>query len=352
MGILEEDVREIAERLRDRLAALRDRTLLVAGGGGFLPSYLLEALGYSNEHFLDPPCRLICVDNFITGMPERLEHLQGRPGFSLIQHDLTAPLRLDGPVDYILHAASVASPPFYRKYPLETIDVNVLGTRNLLELARQKKVESFVYLSSSEVYGDPPREAIPTPETYRGNVSCTGPRACYDESKRLAETLCIVYCQRFGIPVKIVRPFNVYGPRLCLKDGRVIADFLKDALSGNRVTLYSDGQSTRSFCYVTDVVGAILLLLLSDHNGEVFNVGNDEEVSIESVAQLINALCERKPGIRFAKNADAHYLSESPRRRCPDLAKVKQAIPWQPVVNLRQGLRRTIQWYLDEDGVE
>jgi dTDP-glucose 4,6-dehydratase/UDP-glucuronate decarboxylase len=347
-GIVEQDLDDICKRIGARLPALSGLTLLVAGGGGFLPSYILDAVAYANDHFLDRPCQLVCVDNFITGLPERMAHLQIRPDFHFIHHDIIKPLALDQGIDYIIHAASIASPPLYRKYPLQTIDVNVLGTRNLLDLSRQKNVKSFLYLSSSEIYGDPVPEAIPTPESYLGNVSCTGPRACYDESKRLAETLCMIYHREFGVPVNIVRPFNVYGPRLRLDDGRVIPDFLKDALSGHAITSFSDGKATRSFCYISDAVTAMLLLLLSDCRGETFNVGNDEEVTIESVAGQINALFGNRPGIGYAKNADIHYLSDNPRRRCPDLNKLKHEIPWKPMVDLRQGLQRTVRWYLDQ----
>jgi nucleoside-diphosphate-sugar epimerase len=348
--IVGEDVQDICERVGESLKRLEGATLLVAGGGGFLASYLLDAVIYANNNLLDEPCRLIALDNFVTGHPQRLAHLLGRPDFTFIRCDLTQPLDLNEPIDFVIHAASIASPKVYRKYPLETVEVNVAGTRNLLELARRAKVKSLLYLSSSEVYGDPPDDAIPTPETYRGNVSTIGPRACYDESKRLAESLGWIYWHQFDVPVKTVRPFNVYGPRLRLDDGRVIPDFLGDALKGRSITLYSDGKSTRSFCYVADAAVALLLLLLSSHDGEAFNVGHDEEVAIESVAEMVNEIFGGEPGIRFAKSSDVHYLTHSPRRRCPDLTRVKRAIPWEPVVNLREGLRRTADSYSHEAG--
>jgi dTDP-glucose 4,6-dehydratase/UDP-glucuronate decarboxylase len=348
VGIVEEDIQDISRRTNERLRALRGSTVLVAGGGGFLPSFFLDVLAYANDHFLDPACRIVCVDNFITGLPTRISHLQSRPDFEFITHDIARPLELDHAVDYVVHAASIASPPLYRKYPLQTVDVNVQGTRNLLELSRRNIAKSFLYLSSSEIYGDPTPDAIPTPETYRGYVSSTGPRACYDESKRLAETLCMIYFHEFGVPVKIVRPFNVYGPRLSLDDGRVIPDFIRDALRGNPITLFSDGKTTRSFCYVTDAVTAMLLLLLSDYNGQVFNVGNDEEVTIEFVARRINAVAGNTTGIRLVESDDERYLLDNPRRRCPDLTLLKQSICWKPAVELSQDLQRAIQWQLDE----
>lgn len=349
-SMVEDDVREIIERTAQGLRALEGATILVAGGSGFLSSYILDALAYANDHLWGDPCRLICVDNLSTGVSARVAHLEARPDFEFIHHDIVSPLAIDVPVDYIVHAAGLPSPPVYRKYPLQTIDVNVMGTRNLLELSREKAVKSFLYLSSSEIYGDPTHDATPTPEEYRGNVSCTGPRACYDESKRLAETLCMIYHHDFGVPVKIVRPFNVYGPRLRLDDGRVIADFISHALSGGPITLYSDGKATRSFCYISDAVAAMLLLLVSDYDGEAFNVGNDEEVTIGLVADEVNALFGGKPGLQLGKSMEADYLTDNPIRRCPSLTKLKHAIPWEPQVRLHEGLLRTVQWYM-KDGI-
>jgi dTDP-glucose 4,6-dehydratase/UDP-glucuronate decarboxylase len=352
VDIVQEDIEDICRRVGEPLHALANASLLVAGGGGFLPSYFLDVVAYANEFLLEHPCRLLCVDNFITGVPARVEHLRDRPYFHFLHHDITQPLATDEPIDYVIHGASIASPPVYRKYPLQTVDVNVLGTRNLLELSHQKRVRSFLYMSSSEVYGDPPASAIPTTETYRGNVSPLGPRACYDESKRLAEALCMIYFHEYGVPVKVVRPFNVYGPRLRLDDGRIIPDLLREALQGKPLTLYSDGKATRSFCYIGDAVTASLLLLLSAHNGEVFNVGNDQELSIESLAREVIAVVGERLEVRFGRHTDAQYLADSPRRRCPDLTKIKRAIGWAPVTGLHEGLQRTVQWYRERKAIE
>ena len=195
------------------LERLAGKTVLVAGGAGFLPSYLVDALVRANERLLSEPCRVISVDNLATGVAGRLEHLRDRPDMAFVEADIVQGVALDEPVHHIVHAASIASPTWYRQYPLETIDVNVTGTRRLLELAREHEVESFLYFSTSEVYGDPPPERVPTSEDYWGHVSSTGPRACYDESKRLAEALCMTFFRLYETPVKMVRPFNVYGPR-------------------------------------------------------------------------------------------------------------------------------------------
>ena len=192
---------------------------------------------------------------------------------------------MENDVDFIIHAASIASPPTYRKFPIKTVDVNYQGTKNLLELAKEKNVKSMLLLSSSEIYGDP--EVIPTPESYRGKVSCTGPRACYDESKRLAETISILYFQQFNIPIKIARPFNVYGPYLNLNDGRIIPDFMNNAMNKSEIIIHSDGTPTRSFCYVTDAINGFFKLLFSKHDGVICNVGNDQEISVKKVAETM-----------------------------------------------------------------
>jgi UDP-glucuronate decarboxylase len=344
---LRRDIEEIAQRTQERLKLLEAAKLLVAGGGGFLPGWILDIVAYANDKILDRPCTLICVDNFSSGTPERLRHLEGKAWFRLLSQDIRKPLELepDLRIDYLVHGASIPSPSTYRKRALETLEVNTLGTRNLLDLASERGVKSFLYLSSSEVYGDPPAEYVPTPETYTGNVSFTGPRACYDESKRLAETLCSIYHRDYGMPVKIVRPFNVYGPWLRLDDGRVITDFVRDALNGGPITVLSGGRVTRSFCYIGDAVAAILLLLLSDLNGEAFNVGNNEEIPIAALADAVNDLFGGKSGVRYAASTDPDYLRDCPRRRCPDLTKLRNSIPWTPQVSLGEGLQRTIQWH-------
>ena len=347
---IEEDILDVCDRVGEALQGLSGSTILAAGGGGFIGSFFLDVIAYASDHILEQPATLVCVDNYQTGMPDRVAHLRDSDNFVFRRHDITEPLDLGHDVDYIIHMASIASPPRYRENRLPTVDVNVLGTRNLLELARQHSVKSFLYLSSSEVYGDPSPDALPTPETYPGNVSFTGPRACYDESKRLAECLCAIYYEQFGLPVKVVRPFNVYGPRLNLDDGRVMPDFIRNALDGNPIELYSDGRATRSFCYISDAVAASLLLLLSSNNGEPFNVGNDEEITIERLAQEVSLAFDDHPNVQFASSKDPDYLVDNPQRRCPDLTKVKQAIPWEPTVMLREGIRRTIQWHKEHPG--
>lgn len=345
--VVEEDLDRIVAGAATALQELAGRTVLVTGAAGFLLSFVVDALIRANDTLLSVPCRVVAFDNMIVSDWRRLAHLDGRSDVALVESDVAVRIPFDEHVDYIVHGASIASPSLYRRHPLETIDVNVMGTRRLLELTRERG-SRFLLLSSSEIYGDPPPERVPTSEDYWGNVSPTGPRAPYDESKRLAETLCTTFHRQFGIPTVIIRPFNVYGPRLSLEDGRVIPDFLRDAVAGKPISLLSDGSPTRSFCYVSDFVTALLLLLVRGSAGEAYNVGNDEEVSMRELAQLVADLAGG-PGVRLGESPDRDYLTDNPSRRCPDLRKTKAAIPWVPEVSLSAGLARTLAHYREQD---
>jgi dTDP-glucose 4,6-dehydratase/UDP-glucuronate decarboxylase len=253
--------------------------------------------------------------------------------------------------DFIFHLASIASPTLYRKHPIETIEVNVIGTRNLLNSALKNKVQSFLHFSSSEVYGDPDPEYIPTPETYWGRVSFTGPRACYDESKRLSETICLAYQRQYGIPIKIVRPFNVYGPGLRPSDGRVLSDMIRDGLTKKKVVLYSKGQATRSFCYVSDAWVGFLKVALSQENGEIFNVGNDSErISILDLAQIVKNILGSGVEVVHQNSSDPEYTVDNPQERQPDLRKIKARFNYSPSVSLREGIERMTIWMKNELG--
>ncbi|MBI4121526.1 MAG: NAD-dependent epimerase/dehydratase family protein, partial [Candidatus Ryanbacteria bacterium] len=233
--LIEEDIKRIIHVLGDEARALEGKTLLISGGSGFLGSYFVATVHALNKIF-KKPCRVISVDNYITGSRENLIHDIKDDAITFIEGDISKPLNnkeeLAGSVDYIVHAAGLASPFYYKKYPLETIEAAISGSKNLLELAREKKPTSFLFFSSSEIYGDPDPKYVPTPETYKGYVACIGPRACYDESKRLSETLCSIYHERFGVPVKMVRPFNVYGPGMKIDDYRVLPAFANRGLKG------------------------------------------------------------------------------------------------------------------------
>jgi dTDP-glucose 4,6-dehydratase/UDP-glucuronate decarboxylase len=349
-AVIQEDVESIVLGMKDVLAPLAGKTLLVTGGSGFLCSYLLDCIAYLNDTGWYKPCRVISVDNLRSGVAVRVAHLSQRSEFRFVSHDVSHPLKLSETVDFIVHGAGIASPTFYRKFPLETVDVNVAGTRHMLDLAVRGRATSMLYMSTSEIYGDPDAKAIPTPEDYRGFVSCTGPRACYDESKRMAETLCAIYHSLHGAPVKVMRPFNVYGPGQRLDDRRIIPDLMSAALSRRPLVLYSDGRATRSFCYVSDAIRAMWFVLLSGANGEAFNVGNDErEINIGELARELVAIAG-PPTLDVVQemSPDAHYLTDNPQRRCPDLRKLKSYFDWKPQMTLVEGLRRTLRSYQEQ----
>jgi dTDP-glucose 4,6-dehydratase/UDP-glucuronate decarboxylase len=344
--IILEDVPQICQEIEKEASILKGKSLLITGGSGFICSYFLDTISFLNETFFTTPCELICVDNLITGNKRRTSHLLSKSYFKFINHDVSKPLYFDGSVDFVVHGASIASPAIYRKYPIQTIDTNAFGTRYLLQLAMDKGAQSFLYLSSSEIYGDPSPENIPTPESYWGNVSSTGPRAPYDESKRLAEALCMSFWRVYNFPVNIARPFNVYGPGLRLDDRRVIPDFINNAVHNEPIVLYSDGQATRSFCYVSDAVTGFFKILLSGLRGEVFNVGNDsEEISIAELAGIINELSGSNLPIVYRESEDADYAKDNPQRRRPELTKIRRLLNYEPKVDIRTGLKRSIEWY-------
>jgi dTDP-glucose 4,6-dehydratase/UDP-glucuronate decarboxylase len=250
--------------------------------------------------------------------------------------------------DFIIHAASIASPMYYRQHPLETMDANVLGLRNLLDHAVRVRPEAFLNFSTSEIYGDPDARHIPTEETYRGYVSCTGPRACYDESKRFGETLCVNFAKTRGVPVAIARPFNNYGPGLRLSDRRVLPDFFRDVLAGRDIVLMSDGSATRTFCYVSDAIEGYLRILLRGRPGEPYNIGAESpEISMRALAELVVATAGAGIRITHRPSEDRDYLTDNPQRRCPVITKARQELDFQPRVALPEGLARSWAYYRD-----
>jgi dTDP-glucose 4,6-dehydratase/UDP-glucuronate decarboxylase len=345
--VIREDADWLVREAGLPLHRLSGKTLLLTGACGFLGAYVLDFLAHWNLG-QERPCRVLAMDNFLVGLPERIQHLQGREDIQFLSHDLTKPFVPQEPIHAIFHAAGVASPTFYRRFPLETIDVNVGGTRQLLELCRTQPVEWMLHLSTSEIYGDPAPEAIPTREDYRGFVSCTGPRACYDESKRLSETLCVLYHQQYGVPIKVGRPFNVYGPGQRIDDRRIVPDMMQSALKGEPLVLLSDGSATRSFCYLRDATWAMFLIGLEGLPGEAYNMGNDrEEVSMLRVAETVRDAAGLPP-VQYQRSEDRHYLTDNPQRRCPDLAKIRTLGRYEPQVLLQEGLTRTLRSYRED----
>lgn len=362
-SIVASDLSDICRRLDSDLKAMQGKTLFISGAAGFLGFYLVQALLHWNRtHSGSSPIHVIAADNYIRGVPDWLTPLAGEPSLHLLRHDITHPLP-GGlvPFDYVIHAASIASPTYYRKFPIETMDANVNGLRLLLDRCRQQQAEGdpvsgILYFSTSEIYGDPPPEEIPTPETYRGNVSCTGPRACYDESKRFGETLCVNFACQYGMPVMTARPFNNYGPGLNINDRRVIPDFATDIFSNNDLVLLSDGYPTRTFCYVADAIVGYLGILIHGKAGEAYNIGTEApEISMFSLAEMLAAQASELFGytgkVIMRASGEVDYLTDNPRRRCPVIAKAKAAFGYKPEVTLGEGLRRTLLWYRDHQQI-
>jgi nucleoside-diphosphate-sugar epimerase len=355
--VVDSDLEFIAVQAHEELAAMAGRRVMIAGGAGFLGYYLVQAPLYWNRTHPDSaPIHVTVLDNFVRGVPPWLTDLEGNPDLRLLKHDITHPLPADlGDVQYVVHAASIASPTYYRKYPIETMDANINGLRFLLEYclaqkAKGRPVEGVLFYSSSEIYGDPTIENIPTAETYRGNVSCTGPRACYDESKRYGETLCVNFAQQHGLPIKVARPFNNYGPGLKITDGRVIPDFARDVLNGRDIVMLSDGSAKRTFCYVADAVVGYYKVLVKGRPGEAYNVGvEDPEISmldlVDRVATLGRELFGYSGRVVRRNSADKDYLVDNPSRRCPVIAKARTELGYDPQVTINEGLRRSLIWY-------
>jgi dTDP-glucose 4,6-dehydratase len=303
--------------------------ILITGGAGFIGSHLARFL-------LRQSCEVVVMDNFVTGAPQNIEPLGHDPGFQLIRHDVTSYIALDGPLDWVLHLASPASPRDYLDLPIQTLKVGALGTHNALGLAKAKQA-SFLLASTSEVYGDP--LVHPQQEHYWGNVNPVGPRGVYDEAKRFAEAMTMAYHRTHGISTRIVRIFNTYGPQMRLHDGRAIPAFMTQALAGTPLTMYGDGSQTRSFQYIDDLVDGIWRLMRSDVSDPV-NIGNPREMSLMQLAKRIIELAESPSEIVF------HPLPvDDPKVRQPDITRARTLLGWEPRVEVEEGLRITLDWF-------
>ncbi|MFL5705961.1 MAG: UDP-glucuronic acid decarboxylase family protein [Ktedonobacteraceae bacterium] len=303
--------------------------IVVTGGAGFIGSHLCTRL-------LDEGHNVLCIDNFITGDERNIAPLRNHPHFSFLYQDVTRPFEFEA--DAIFHLASPASPVGYMDHPIETILVNSQGTYQMLEQAKKQNA-MFLVASTSEAYGDP--LVHPQREDYWGNVNPIGPRACYDESKRLGETLTMEYYRQYGLNTRIVRIFNTYGPNSQINDGRMIPNFITQALLNEPLTIYGDGSITRSICYVSDLVDGLMRAMFKPYTaGEVFNLGNTEEHTVLEYAKTIIQLCEASSSIIFEPNR-----VDDPERRRPDISKAQRVLGWEPKISIEAGLRRTIEWF-------
>ena len=353
--VVQRDLDYICDSLREELPLLRGKRLLMTGGAGFLGHYIVQTLLHANKRAKDQ-ISLTVYDSYVRGIPSWLSDLSNDKNLTLVRHDIVHPLPKDLPdFAHVIHAASIASPTFYRQHPIETMDANVNGLRHLLDYFREQQnrsrdVSGFLFFSSSEIYGDPTPGNIPTLETYRGNVSCTGPRACYDEAKRYGETLCVNFAEQYRLPIKVARPFNNYGPGLKISDRRVIPDYARDVMRGRDITMLSDGSPKRTFCYVADAVIGYLKILVKGRPGEAYNIGVEEpEVSMAELAERIVAISRGLFGYRgrvvLQQSKDPNYLVDNPGRRCPSIEKARRELGFSPQIELHEGLTRALTWY-------
>jgi dTDP-glucose 4,6-dehydratase len=303
--------------------------VVVTGGAGFLGSHLCDAIIARGD-------AAVCVDNFATGRPDNVAHLIGLPEFTLLESDVSIGLDVPGPVDAVAHLASPASPPDYYRLPLETLAAGSRGTENALRLAERDQAR-FILASTSEVYGDP--AVHPQPEEYWGNVNPVGPRSVYDEAKRFAEALTRAHAQSRGTDAGIIRIFNTFGPRMSARDGRIVTNFITQALNGDPLTIYGDGSQTRSFCYVDDLIRGIMSMLDSTERGPV-NLGNPEEFTVAEFAQLVLRITGSASTVEYVP-----LPLDDPARRCPVITRARDVLGWQPEIRAEEGIRRTVAWF-------
>lgn len=342
--VIEQDLTALRENLEDLRPKIEGRTFLVTGGAGFLGSWFIDVvIGFGG--------RVVCVDNLSSGSKRNIEHLIGNENFSFVEGDVLD-YQPEEKADYIVHMASIATPPLYMRHPVETLDINISGTRKLLELAMKDKVKGFLFTSTSEIYGNPPDGEVPTKETFHGVVNSFGPRCMYDEGKRAGEAYCYSYYHTHKLPVRIARIFNTYGPRLDVEStsqyGRALIKFVHQAIHDNPITVYGDGKQTRSFCYITDQIEGLMRLLLTPGiDGEVFNIGNHEETTIEFMAQTVLEVTGSKSKLTFDSPSN-YNLKDDPMRRCPDTTKAKKMFGYSDRVGLKGGIERVVLWMREE----
>lgn len=355
--IVKEDLEQIFEAIKGEKEKFQNANIFITGCCGFLGYYFLnffnkykETLGINS---------IVAVDNFQVGKPRWIKEIleDGKidlQEFDIIKGDISKIVR-NKENSFVIHMASIASPVFYRKYPIETIEANIWGLKKLLDDYKSSTLRGFLFFSSSEIYGDPTPENIPTPETYRGNVSTVGPRACYDESKRFGETICFEYSKQYNLPISIARPFNNYGPGMKIDDKRVPADFAKAVLNNQDIEILSDGSPTRTFCYISDAIAGYLKVLLYG-KFDYFNIGIDKpEISIKTLADIYaktaKELFNYDINVIYQKSDDKNYLTDNPNRRCPIIDKAKDVLGFSPQIYVEEGVKRFLE-YLSIEGIK
>jgi len=356
--ILIEDMNFIFDKLSDREKnKLKGTTIIMTGCGGFLGYYFMHFFSYFSDKLEIK--KIIGLDNFLTGTKGWLESLTKENNkvilkeFNVITDDIAEVTDAEK-ANLIIHAASIASPIFYRIYPEETLDANITGLRKILDYYKEKNIDGLLFFSSSEIYGDPFPEFIPTDEEYRGNVATMGPRACYDEAKRFGETMCYIFNQKYNMPITIARPFNNYGPGMNINDKRLPADFAKAVHEDRDLIMYSNGKPTRTFCYIADAVAGYLKVLLHGKL-DVFNIGIDKpEVSVSEFAELFSKNAKEvyhyKANVKFEIPEDKEYMTDNPNRRCPNIDKAKRVLNYNPTIYVDEGINRYLQFLKINNG--
>jgi UDP-glucuronate decarboxylase len=356
--VLKEDMDYIYNKLTgEEKEKFKNSRVLITGCGGFLGYYFMHFFNTYGDRL--GVIEVTGLDNFLTGSRDWLDRMTEASGkMRLYQFDIISddPETVPGieKANLIIHGASIASPTFYRIYPLETIDANITGLRRLMDYYVDKDIKGMLFFSSSEIYGDPFPEFIPTREDYRGNVATMGPRACYDEAKRFGETLCYVFGEKYEFPVSIARPFNNYGPGMNINDRRLPADFAKCVLENRDMVMFSDGKPTRTFCYIADAIAGYLKILLHGKT-DVFNIGIDKpEISVLEFARLFKKNAEKLFGyggeVRYDKSDDTQYMTDNPNRRCPDISKAKKVLGYDPGIYVDEGIGRYLEFLKHNNG--
>ena len=334
---IDNDIEKIYNNTKKFINKFSDKKILITGGNGFLGKYFVKVFLEYNK-FLKKPLKLVVLD-----LKFKKNDKINDSNVTYIEKDVSKNFSIGRKFDYIIHAAGIASPFYYRKKPIETLEVSIEGTKNCLDLARKYK-SKFIFFSSSEIYGDPDKKNIPTKEVYRGNVSTLGPRACYDESKRLGETLCYIYNNKYNLDINIIRPFNVYGPGMKQKDYRIFPNFISNILNNKKINIYGTGKQTRTYCYITDAIEGFIRVLCYGKKGEVYNIGNtNPEISVSQIFKVLNKIHNKKILSKFIKHPKS-YPSDEPQRRCPDLTKAKTHLYYKPEVKLEDGLINFLNW--------
>ena len=340
--LLKSDIQQIVKNISDVSHQFSGKTILLTGGRGFLGRYFMEIFNELNEKVLQEKMEIIVLDNLITSGKEGSE-IPNYENIKFINHNVIEKFNFSKDLDFIIHAAGIASPYYYRAYPLETLQVAIDGTKNMLELAQLNSAK-LTFFSSSEIYGDPDKKNIPTKESYRGNVSCTGPRACYDESKRVGETLCNIFHNIKGVHTNTIRPFNVFGPGMQETDYRVLPNFTSRIKGDIPLQIYGTGNQTRTFCYVTDAMEGFIRVILNGVPGEAYNIGNpNPEISVIDLIKKIESILAKEVKYNTVDYPDS-YPADEPTRRCPDILKAKLQVKYKPKIDIDEGLKRFINW--------